>query len=70
VATRSCRADVDCEFVVAAAQILDEAVSGDHDLRGPIALKSAHRSFELTVIGLDRIVRGSVASVDRVIGQG
>jgi hypothetical protein len=33
-----CRAVVDSEFEVAAAQILDEGVTGDHDLRGPIGL--------------------------------
>jgi hypothetical protein len=29
---------VDYEVVVAAAQILDEGVAGDYDLRGPISL--------------------------------
>ena len=32
------------EFVVAAAQILQEGVAGDHYLRCPISLKSAHRT--------------------------
>jgi hypothetical protein len=44
--------DVDCEFEVAAAQILHEGVAGDHHLRGPIGLEAAHRSqpvLELTV---------------------
>jgi hypothetical protein len=47
-------------FVVAAAQILHEGVSGDYHLRGPIRLKAAHRFqpvLELTVIGFDRFVR-------------
>jgi hypothetical protein len=50
----------DSKFVVAAAQILHEGVAVDHHLRGAIGLKPAHRSqpaFELTMVGLDRIVR-------------
>jgi hypothetical protein len=42
--TGSAGAGVDSEFVVAAAQILDERVAGDHHLRCPISLQSAHRS--------------------------
>jgi hypothetical protein len=45
---------------VAASQILDERMPGDHHLRSPIGLESAHGSqpsLELTVIGLDRVVR-------------
>jgi len=53
------RGGVDAEFVVAAAQILHEGMPGDHDLRCPIRLQSAHPSqpaLELPVIGLDRIM--------------
>jgi hypothetical protein len=45
---------------VAASQILDERMPGDRHLRSPIGLESAHGSqpsLELTVIGLDRVVR-------------
>ena len=35
--------DVGGEFVVAAAQILDERVTGGQDPRGPVALEAAHR---------------------------
>jgi hypothetical protein len=41
------------EFVVAAAQVLQEGVAGDHDLRCPVGLESAHTSqpaLELTLI--------------------
>lgn len=54
------RGGIDSEFVVSAAKVLDEGVPGDHDLRGPISLQSAHRSepaLELTVVGFDRVVR-------------
>ena len=53
------RAGVDSEFVVAATQILDEGVAGDHDLGCPISLEAAHRShpaLELTVIGFYGVV--------------
>ena len=52
-------AGVDSKVVVAAAQILDEGVPGDHHLCGAIRLESPHRSqpaLELTVIGFYRIV--------------
>src|SRR5450755_4146145 len=48
------------EFVVAAADVLDEGVTGGEDPRGPGALESAHGpepGFEPPVIGLDRVVR-------------
>jgi hypothetical protein len=47
------------EFVVAAAQILNEGLPGDHDLCCSIRLQAAHLSqpaLELPVIGLDRVV--------------
>jgi hypothetical protein len=56
------------EFVVAAAQILHEAVHGDDHLRGPIRSEAAHRPepvLELTVICLDRIVRVAFDVVSR-----
>jgi hypothetical protein len=49
----------DSEFVVAAAQVLHESVTGNDHLRGPIRSEPAHRSepvLELTVVSLDRIV--------------
>jgi hypothetical protein len=33
-----CRVDVDCEFVMVAAQVLEEGVPGDHDLHCAIGL--------------------------------
>lgn len=52
-------ADLDSEFVVAAAHVLQKGVAGDHYLRCPIGLQSAHRSqpaLELAVIGLYPVV--------------
>jgi hypothetical protein len=49
--------DVDSEFVVSAAEILDKGVPGGDDPRGPVALESAHRpepGLQPAVIGLDR----------------
>ena len=57
-----CGAGLDCEFVVAAAQIPQEGVAGDHHLRGPIRSSAAHRSqpvLELAVISFYRVVRRS-----------
>jgi hypothetical protein len=60
-----CRSDplkpweVDAEFVVAAAQILQECESGDDDGRGAVGALAAHGSesvFELAVVGLDPVV--------------
>jgi hypothetical protein len=51
--------DVDTEFVVAAAEVLDERVSCDDHLCGGIGGQPAHRAepvFQPTVVGLDRIV--------------
>ena len=45
---------------MATAEVLHEGVPGDDRLRGPVRAQAAHRSepvLELTVIGLDRIVR-------------
>lgn len=36
-ATRSAGRGVDAEVVVGAAQVLDEGVAGNHDLRGPVS---------------------------------
>jgi hypothetical protein len=44
---------------VAAAQILDERVTGGQDPRGPVTFQAAHRPqprFQPPVIGLDRVV--------------
>ena len=52
--------DIGGEFVVAAAEILDEGVTGGEDPRGPVAFQSAHRpepGFQPPVISLDRVVR-------------
>jgi hypothetical protein len=48
------------EFVVAAAEILDECVAGDDHLCGAIGPQAPHRAepmFEPSMVGLDRIVR-------------
>jgi hypothetical protein len=52
--------DVGGEFIVAAAEVLDERVTGGHDPRGPVAFEAAHRpqpGFQPPVICLDRVVR-------------
>jgi len=52
--------DIDGEFIMTAAEILDERVPGRDDPRGPVALQAAHRpepGFQPPVISLDRIVR-------------
>ena len=51
--------DVDGEFVVTAAQVLDKRVPGSQGPGGPVAFQSAHRpqSFQSAVIGFDRVVR-------------
>jgi hypothetical protein len=56
------------ELVVAAAEVLDERVTGGQDPRGPVALQAAHRpqpGFQPPVIGLDRVVRIPLDSVER-----
>ena len=53
-------ADFDAEFVVTPPQILHERVTVDHDRRGPIRSKAAHRPqprAEPSMIALDPIVR-------------
>jgi hypothetical protein len=60
--------DVGGEFVVAAAEVLYERVTGSQDPRGPVTLESAHRPqprFQPAVIGLDRVVRVPLDSVQR-----
>jgi len=54
------RVVVDGEFVVAAAEVLQERVTGRDSLQGPGAFESAHRpqpGFESSVVGFDRVVR-------------
>ena len=53
------RWDVHAEFVMSAAQILNEGVPGDDHLGCSIGEQPAHRSepvFELAVVGLDEVV--------------
>jgi hypothetical protein len=60
--------DVDGEFVVAAAEILDERVPGSQDPRGPVALQSAHRPqprFQPPVICFDRVIRVTLGGMQR-----
>jgi hypothetical protein len=50
---------VDGEFIVAAAEVLDEGVSGDDDLGCDVCSQAPHRSepvLEPAVIGFDRVV--------------
>ncbi len=49
----------DSEFVVAAAQVLDDGMATDDDARGPVGLQAPHRSesgFQSTVVGLTPVV--------------
>jgi len=65
-------AGFDTEFVVAAAQVLDERVAADHHRRSPIGLEAAHRSepgLDSTVVALDAVVRELVGVVVRVRDQ-
>ena len=58
--------DVDGEFVVAAAEILDEGVTGRDDARGSVSLQAAHRSqprFQPAMVGLDGVVRVALDGV-------
>ena len=53
-------AGFDTEFVVAAAQVLDECVAADHDRRSLVGLQASHRPepcFEPSVIALQAVVR-------------
>jgi hypothetical protein len=50
---------IEGEYVVAAADVLDEGVAGDHDSGAEVGLEFAHRaqaSFQLAVISLKPIV--------------
>jgi hypothetical protein len=52
--------DVGGEFIVAAAEVLDERVPSGDDPRGAVAFQSAHRSqprFQAAMVGFDRVVR-------------
>jgi hypothetical protein len=60
--------DVGGEFIVAAAQILNERVPSGEDPRGPVALQAAHRPepcFQPSVIGFDRVVRVALDGMQR-----
>jgi hypothetical protein len=60
--------DVGGEFIVAAAQILDESVPGGDDPRGPVAFESAHRpepGLQPPVICFDRAVGVPLDGVQR-----
>jgi len=57
---------------VAASQVLDECVPGDHVRRGAIGLESAHWSkpgFESAVVALDTIIGVLVGVVQRLRDQ-
>jgi len=60
----SCR-QVDTEFIVAAAQVLDEGVPGDGP-QGAVAFQSAHRpqpGLEPAVVGFHPVVGVAVGDV-------
>src|SRR6266851_1818923 len=60
--------DVGGEFVVAAAQILDEGVPGGDDPRGAVAFQAAHRpepGLQPAMIGFDRVVGVTLDGVQR-----
>jgi hypothetical protein len=62
--------DVGGDVVAAAAQVLDERVTGGEDPRSPVALQSAYRpepGFEPSVVCFDRVVR---VLLDCVQGRG
>jgi len=57
---------VDAEFVVTAAQVLNEGVPGGDGAQGAIAFQAAHRpqpSLEPPVVGLHRVVSVPVGDV-------
>jgi hypothetical protein len=63
--------DVGGEFIVAAAQILDERVPGGDDPCGPAAFQAARRpqpGLQPSMIGLDRVIR--VLCVPRISSMG
>ena len=56
------------EFIVAAAEVLDERVPGGDDPYGPVTFQAAHRpqpGLQPAVIGLDRVVRVALDGVQR-----
>jgi hypothetical protein len=60
--------DVGGEFVMAAAEVLDEGVPGGDDPRGPAAFQAAHRpepGFQPPVVGLDRIIGVALNGMQR-----
>jgi hypothetical protein len=60
--------DAGGEFVVAAAQILDEGMPGGQGPRGTVALQAAHRpeaGFQPSVICFDRVVRIALDGMQR-----
>jgi len=53
------RLGFDSQFVVSAAQVLDERVSSDHHARRPVSLQPPHWSqsgFEPAVVAFDQVV--------------
>ena len=63
---------VGAEFVVAAADVLDERVTADHDCCSPIAFEATHRSqagLEPAVVALDAVVGVLLGVVARVGDQ-
>ena len=51
--------DINTEFVVAAAEVLDEGVSADHHARRSMGLQPAHRPescLEAAVVAFDPVV--------------
>ncbi len=59
---------VGSNLVVAAAQVLDERVPSDHDIRGVVGLQPAHRAelgFQPAVIALDSVVPILLSVVER-----
>jgi hypothetical protein len=55
------------EIVEAAAEVLDEGVSGDDYPGGTVSLEATHRSqasFQASVVGLERVVGVQICAVD------
>ncbi len=60
--------DIGGDFVVSAAQILDERMPGGDDPRGPVAFQAAHRpqpGLQPPMIGFDRIIGVTLDGVQR-----
>lgn len=58
--------DCGSEFILAAAEVLHERMSGCQEPRGPVALQAGHRPqprFQTPVIGLDQVVRVALHGV-------